>query len=88
MTAFYILSVVALIGTVVHSIFSCWAQYDDKRTKLTVYLASQVASLSVQHCLIVILLEFYIQMRTLLDGKFLEGNSVISERSYSAELEQ
>ena len=87
LTAFYILSVVALIGTVINSAFSCWAQYEDKRVKLTVYLGSQVASLSVQHCLIVILLEFYLQMRTLLDGKFLEGNSVYSERSFSAELE-
>jgi hypothetical protein len=88
LTAFYILSVVALIGTVINTIYSCWVQVESKETKLTVYLFSQVASLSVQHCLMIILLEFYLQMRSLMDGKFLESNSVYSERSYSAELDQ
>lgn len=42
----------------------------------------------MQQTLIIILLEFMLQIKTLMEGKFLEGNSVVSDRSYSAELEQ
>lgn len=52
-----------------------------------VYLLTQVTSLSVQHCLILILVELYEQMKSLVESKFLDSNSVVSERSYSAELE-
>lgn len=82
MASLYIISFVGLAAVIGY----VWFEHKNVETQLVMYFLDQVSSLAVQHCLIMILFEFYLPLRMLVQGNVM-SESIASEKSYAQEAE-